>query len=105
MCNPIAVVATLAGAVVGKKAGENKQKKKQQDEQEKIKKSEDMDKSTVSNPLIPDTFQARVRIGETRDFKASNRSSRKSSGSVLGSGLGKEIGNFLNDNPFLGGRR
>jgi hypothetical protein len=93
MCNPIALVATLAGAVVGKKAGENKQKKKQQDEQEKIKMSEDMDKSTVSNPLIPDTFQARVRIGETRDFKTSNRSSRKSS-----------IGNFFNDNPFLGGR-
>ena len=101
MCNPIAVVATLAGAVVGKKAGENKQKKKQkkkqQTEQEKIKKSEDMDKSTVSNPLIPDTFQARVRIGETRDFKAS---SRKSSGS----GLGKAMGKFFNDNPFLGGR-
>jgi len=93
MCNPIAVVATLAGAVVGKKAGENKQKKKQQTEQEKIKKSEDMDKSTVSNPLIPDTFQARVRIGETRDFKASNRISRKSS-----------IGKYFNDNPFLGGR-
>jgi len=90
MCNPIAVVATLAGAVVGKKAGENKQKKKQ----EKINKSEDMDKSTVSNPLIPDTFQARVRIGETRDFKASNRSSRKSSS-----------GKYFNDNPFLGGRR
>jgi len=97
MCNPIAVVATLAGAVVGKKAGENKQKKKQkkkqQDKQEKIKKSEDMDKSTVSNPLIPDTFQARVRIGENRDFKASNRISRKSSS-----------GKYFNDNPFLGGR-
>jgi hypothetical protein len=103
MCNPIALVATLAGAVVGKKAGENKQKKKQQ---EKINKSEDMDKSTVSNPLIPDTFQARVRIGETRDFKASNRSSRKSS--IYGytqEARGKAVGNIFNDNPFLGGRR
>lgn len=113
MCNPIAVVGTLAGAVIGKKAGEAK-KKQETKKQQEIKKSKEMEKSNISNPLIPDTFQARVRLGETRDYEAPNNrgrySNRYSSGYQIGNNrsaqarVGKAIGRFMGSNPFLGGR-